>query len=161
MTDRSDDVRARINPFRLDLEQQRKRAKELRQAFVAGDESARGRFRLHHPTILKVEDVPAHSLRLSDAQLVVAREAGVPSWPKLKAHVRAMRRTLERITRGGAAPDGDMMTLHVRCGSDIKSTLQEAGFVGDFLEYSDPLCQGPVVGDGHWLDRRADFLFGA
>jgi hypothetical protein len=165
VTDRSEQARAPATqatrpqtPFRLDLEQQRKRAKELRQAFLAGHEAARGRFRLHHPTILKDDNTLARFLKLSDAQLVIARELGLPSWPKLKAHVLAMRRTLQGITRGAAAPDGDMTTLHVRCGSDIKSTLQEAGFLGHFLEYSDPLCQGPVVDDVGWLDRRADFL---
>jgi hypothetical protein len=51
-----------------------------------------------------------------------------------------------------------MPTLHIRCGSDIKSRLAEAGFTGDFLEYSDVLCQGPVLHDPSWLDHRADFL---
>jgi hypothetical protein len=40
--------------------------------------------------------------------------------------------------------DADASTLHVRCGSDIRDGLREAGFAGDFLEYSDPICQGPV-----------------
>ena len=48
--------------------------------------------------------------------------------------------------------------MHVRCGSDIPASLRDAGFAGDFLEYSDALCQGPVVDDAGWLDRRADFL---
>jgi hypothetical protein len=43
-----------------------------------------------------------------------------------------------------SAPDGDCGTLHVRCGSDIRQTLRDAGFTGDFLEYSNPYCQGPV-----------------
>ena len=40
--------------------------------------------------------------------------------------------------------DGDLPTLHIRCGSDIRDTLRESGLAGDFLEYSDPVCQGPV-----------------
>jgi hypothetical protein len=40
--------------------------------------------------------------------------------------------------------DDDLRTLHIRCGSDIRGTLTDAGFVGDFLEYSDPICEGPV-----------------
>ena len=51
-----------------------------------------------------------------------------------------------------------MATLHVRCGSDIGPGLKQAGFVGDFLEYSDPFCQGPVPAGSGWLDQRADFL---
>ena len=40
--------------------------------------------------------------------------------------------------------DDDLRTLHVRCGSDIRQALTEADFAGDFLEYSDPICEGPV-----------------
>ncbi len=34
--------------------------------------------------------------------------------------------------------------VHVRCGSDIRDALSEAGIPGDFVEFSDPICQGPV-----------------
>jgi hypothetical protein len=142
--------------FRLDLEQQRKRAKDLRRAFLAGDGNAEHRFRQHHPAISK--DKPVGPVKLADAQLVIARELGLPSWPKLKTHILAMHDMRDRIARGLTAPDRDLTTLHIRCGSDIKSRLSEAGFTGDFLEYSDPLCQGPVINDPSWLDRRADFL---
>ena len=155
MSDQSDQVRARavgFEPaFRLDLEQQRKRAKELRQAFLAGDPSAHRRFRQCHPGFWKDGGLwkdgatASRPVKLSDAQLVIAREIGLPSWRKLKAHILAMRGMRERIAHGAAAPDQDMTTLHIRCGSDIKSTLREAGFTGDFLEYSDALCQGPVL----------------
>ncbi|RED49670.1 DUF1835 domain-containing protein [Aestuariispira insulae] len=37
-----------------------------------------------------------------------------------------------------------MRQLHLRCGSDIAERLFEAGFEGDYLEWSDPVCQGPV-----------------
>ncbi len=69
-----------------------------------------------------------------------------------------MDRAWDRIARGGVAPDRGVATLHIRCGSDIRPVLQEAGFVGDFLEYADPFCQGPVVAEPEWLDRRAAFL---
>jgi hypothetical protein len=141
-------------PFRLDLEQQRKRAKELLRTFRAGDEAASQRFRRHHPGA----DPASRPIKLSDAQLVIAREIGLPSWPKLKAHILTMRGMRDRIAQGAPAPDRDMTTLHIRCGSDIRSRLSEAGFLGDFLEYSDPLCQGPVVDGVSWLDRRVDFL---
>jgi hypothetical protein len=148
------------SPFRLNLEQQSKRAKELLKGMRAGDAEAVARFRLHHPRASGLrETVPPETLaRLSEAQLVVARELGLPSWPKLKAHIEAMDRSWRRIVRGDAAPDRDMATLHIRCGEDIALTLRQAGFVGDFLEYSDPLCQGPVLDEPEWLRRRASFL---
>ena len=40
--------------------------------------------------------------------------------------------------------DGDARTLHIRCGSDLKASLQEAGFRGDFYEHSYPYVIGPV-----------------
>ncbi|MCR9220436.1 MAG: DUF1835 domain-containing protein [Alphaproteobacteria bacterium] len=45
-----------------------------------------------------------------------------------------------------------MTDLHIRCGSDIRDGLAEAGVPGDFLEWSDPLCRGPAPAG---LDRRA------
>jgi hypothetical protein len=142
--------------FRLDLEQQRKRAKELRLAFLAGDTTAQRRFRQHHPAFFR--DDGARPGKLADAQLVIAREIGLPSWPKLKAHILAMRQMRDRIERGTDAPDADPPTLHIRCGSDIKSRLAQAGFTGDFMEYSDPLCHGPIVDDPSWVDHRARFV---
>ena len=150
MSDRSDPARPpeaprAASPFRLNLEQQRKRAKELLKALLADEAEAWRRLRAHHPSGAEVA-----APRLSEAQLVIARELGLPSWPRLKAHVEAMDRGWARIRRGGAAPDRDMATLHIRCGADIAPTLRQAGFLGDFLEYSDPLCQGPVLEGPGW-----------
>lgn len=63
-------------------------------------------------------------------------------------------------TRDGT-PDGACTTLHIRCGSDIRDSLRSAGFVGDFLEDSDPLCQGPVPCGAGLLEKRATFLAAA
>ncbi len=38
-------------------------------------------------------------------------------------------------------------TVHVRCGSNIRRSLQQTGIGGRFVEFSDPVCQGPVPGD--------------
>ena len=152
--------KADASPFRLNLEQQRKRAKDLLKGWRRADAEALGRFRLHHPQASSTTDavLPDHRARLSEAQLIVARELGLPSWPKLKSHIRAMDRTRQRIAQGDVAPDRAMTTLHIRCGSDIFSTLREAGFAGDLLEYSDPLCQGPVLDEAGWLERRGAFI---
>ncbi|MFA7431480.1 MAG: DUF1835 domain-containing protein [Rhodospirillaceae bacterium] len=56
------------------------------------------------------------------------------------------------------APDGDRPTIHLRCGSDIRQTLREGGFVGGFVEYADPVCQGPVPDGPGLLSTRAAFL---
>jgi hypothetical protein len=60
---------------------------------------------------------------------------------------------------GRAAGAAD--TLHIRCGSDIYEGLRCAGVRGDYLEYADPLCQGPVpatASDEALRRHRAAFL---
>jgi ankyrin repeat protein len=76
-----------VLPAAPSLEQLRKLARELQRAFEAGELVARARVREHHPH-------PRAKFRLADAQLVVAREHGFASWPRLKAYV-------ERITTHG------------------------------------------------------------
>src|SRR5688572_16537998 len=64
---------------RLNLGQQRKLAKELLKAFRADDGDARQR------VARQLGGAPAE-LKLAQAQLVIAREAGFPSWARLKHH---------------------------------------------------------------------------
>jgi hypothetical protein len=54
----------------------------------------------------------------------------------------------------------DQGTLHIRCGSDIEPALRDAGFVGPFLAFADPFCQGPVFDEPQeaFLARRAAFI---
>ena len=70
-------------PF--NLEQQRKRAKELVRAARAGDPHARARLAAvgPHPS------AASPRLTLADAQYAIAREAGFASWPALVAAARA------------------------------------------------------------------------
>lgn len=52
-------------------------------------------------------------------------------------------------------------TVNIRCGSDIREKLGEGGVPGDFVEYSDPVCQGPVPDDvpaARFRDMRAAFI---
>ena len=70
------------------LEQLRRRAKELLRELRAGEPSALVRLVAQHPN-------PPERPRLADAQLVIAREHGFPSWPRLRAYV-------ERLASRGA-----------------------------------------------------------
>ena len=67
-------------PASPSLEQLRRQAKDLLRAHRAGDEAARARVAAQHPR-------PDEPLKLSGAQLVIAREHGFPSWPRLRAYV--------------------------------------------------------------------------
>lgn len=72
-------------PSNPSLDQQKNLAKELLDAFRAGDREARDRVRAELPD--------KERITLADTQFVVAREYGFESWPKLSAHIQA---------RGGA-----------------------------------------------------------
>jgi ankyrin repeat protein len=68
-------------PERPDLDQLRRQAKELRDGFRRGDAAAAERFGRHHPAALQ------SVASLASAQLVIARELGFASWPRLKAAI--------------------------------------------------------------------------
>lgn len=94
---------ARVLPAAPNLAQQKQLARELLVAARSGDSEALSRFQRHHPkhTGEGAARLDPARLSLHDAQLVLAREYGFPSWPRLKAHIDAVvtaRRTypLER-----------------------------------------------------------------
>lgn len=74
-------------PARPSLEQLRKQAKELLKGYRADDPSTVTRFQSHHP-----RGTPEKEVALADAQLVLSREYGFPSWAKLKHHVESLQR---------------------------------------------------------------------
>ena len=71
----------------LNLEQQKKQAREFLRALRAGNPDALARLRARH---LRWNDLPDEEVRqdvaLHDAQFVMAREQGFASWTKLKAY---------------------------------------------------------------------------
>lgn len=73
-------------PARPDLEQYKKQAKELARACRTNNAEARARLAVHHP-----RGAAAPAVKLSDAQLVIAREHGFESWPRFAAHIEQMR----------------------------------------------------------------------
>ena len=78
-------AQSRALPERPSLEQLRKQAKDLLRDARRGDESALGR------VATLGRDVHGARITLADAQLVIAREHGFPSWPKLVRHVESSR----------------------------------------------------------------------
>lgn len=68
-------------PDRANLDQLRKQAKELRQRVEAGDVAAAARVRKH------LDESRRQPLKLADAQFVIAREYGSPTWADLKRRV--------------------------------------------------------------------------
>lgn len=145
---------------RLNLDQQKKRAKELQHALSTGETEALQRASKHHPRASKLStrEIAGAITKLSDAQLIIAREMGVESWPKLRQHIGQLTKARHDIAGGAEAPDADRHTVHIRCGSDIREGLKTAGFIGSFVEFADPYCHGPVP-NGKDLDSvRAAFV---
>ena len=139
---------------RLNLEQQRKRAKELLKSARAQQGDAQTRISIHLPG-KSIED-----LQLADSQIVIARENGFASWPKLKSHIDRITEHQRQIASGHLPKLDTVQTLHLRCGSDISHCLKLAGVVGAFMEFSDPFCQGPVpdVPLPDFIETRARFI---
>jgi ankyrin repeat protein len=82
-------------PVRPNLDQLKHQAKDLLHAIREGDAAAVSQLRKHHPRQQAMPIDPA-TVKLADAQIVLARSYGLPSWPRL---VTACRMT-EAIWRG-------------------------------------------------------------
>ena len=80
------------SPSPLNLEQQRKRAKDLLRSFRAGKPAAAKRIREHLPRAQRLEPQALLTSRLSlaEAQFVLAREAGFSSWPRFKETLESL-----------------------------------------------------------------------
>jgi len=83
----------------LNLEYQKKQARQLLRGIRSGEAEALHRLLQHHGRWAAVdESVVRQLVALHDAQLVVAREQGFASWPKLKAYADpASRRRHTRL----------------------------------------------------------------
>jgi hypothetical protein len=137
--------------FRLNFEQQGKRAKELLKAARSGDSEALARFK--------------SPPKLAEAQHLIAQQLRFENWAELKHHISQMTRERESVLAqaelqpNARSPlDGDLRTLHIRCGSDLKLPLQKAGFGGDFYEHNYPYLIGPVREGPGCFEQRARFL---
>jgi len=91
-------------PKRLNLEFDRKQAKALLADYRAGEPAAAQRFAAFHPGCASAAP------KLTDAQLVIAREHGFASWPRWKAFVE---------TRGLGRRRQAEIVLQAICSSDI------------------------------------------
>jgi hypothetical protein len=78
----------------LNLEQQKKQARELLRAIRGGSPEAFARLRSQHLRWANTDDATVRQeLALHDAQFVIAREQGFASWTKLKAYAEPSPRS--------------------------------------------------------------------
>ena len=71
----------------IDLEQYKTQAKELLRQSRAGDADALRRIAHHHRRYATPSPPDPQTLRLADAQLVIARENGLRSWTRFKSYL--------------------------------------------------------------------------
>jgi hypothetical protein len=84
-------------PARPNPEQLKKQAKELLKSHKCGEPDGLRRIQENHPDWgnSSAQELCAAQFSLGDAQLVIAREYGCASWPKLKAAVESIMATLD------------------------------------------------------------------
>ena len=133
----------RLKDFRLNFEQQQKRAKELLKAARAGDSAATARFKATPP-------------KLAEAQFLIARELRFDSWAALKQHIAHM--TLARQAMNTSVLDSELRTLHIRGGHDLIEPSQQAGFRADWYVDVYPYFEGPIREGPGCLEQRARFI---
>ena len=78
-------------PDRPHLDVPKREARELLDQWRKGDPDALERIRRRHPEFVRADDsaIAAAAFRLSDAQLVIAREYGFAHWTELKQRIEA------------------------------------------------------------------------
>jgi ankyrin repeat protein len=141
-------------PAQPSLTQLKHQAKDLLKEFRAGAPDALQRFRERHP-----HGQPA-APNLSDAQLVIAREYGFSSWPKLKRHVDLLTDVEERIALLQAEfASGDPETkLRLLKPAHAKERFQNYDPTASALSYADArLLVANREGYAYW-DKYDSFL---
>ena len=151
---------SRSLPVRLDLEQQKKQAKELLQSFTAGDAEAQSRVRAALPDKSRIT--------LADAQFVLAREYGFVSWAALKEHIEAQSRDErtpeERMHDAFRRTDADAVRRLFRQFPQLRARIDEPMFGFNspaIVAYSKDLPMVEVLLEfGANPNRRSDWWAG-
>jgi len=102
-----------------DLDQLKRQAKELLEAFVAGLPDAVAEVNAHY------RDADAATFALSHAQLVLARAYGFDSWPKLKAYVDGA--TVTRLADAVRAGDVERARAMIKARPELVNMQMSYG----------------------------------
>ena len=108
-------------PARPNLEMQHKRAKDLLRGAWAGATDALKRIKALHPQ----PPEPDH-LTLADAQLVIARGYGFPSWSALKHKIESLTKTpVEQFLSALHAGDVERVRTLLEKHEDVRAAINE------------------------------------
>ena len=102
-------------PPRPNLEQYKKQAKDLVKDRAEAAPDALLRIQRHHPRLADLPelDVQRASFKLSDAQLIIAREHAFESWAKFARHVQALHVAQSNQTTARIPVDGIELAAEV------------------------------------------------
>jgi ankyrin repeat protein len=98
-------------PERPDIDQLKRQAKELLEAFASGTPEAHSEVRAHY------RDADRATFALHDAQLVLARAYGFGSWSKLKAYVEGA--TDQRLVAAVRAHDLQLVSALLKARPEL------------------------------------------
>jgi ankyrin repeat protein len=118
----------RTLPAQPDLDQLKRQAKELLDAFRAGDGGAVAEVSLFY------RDADAATFALHDAQLALARSYGYDSWPKLKAYVDGV--TVERLVEAVRANDPGQVRALLQVRPELVRMVEAWNYEFTALHYA-------------------------
>ncbi|MEO9000163.1 MAG: ankyrin repeat domain-containing protein, partial [Rhodanobacter sp.] len=141
----------RTLPEHPDFEQLKRQAKELRRLSTAGDPAALERFRILPAFAGQPSELLAGAtLALHDAQSVIAREHGFPSWKALAEHVeeltmlrdQAVVAFVEAATDGRSGRAQRLLARHPDLG---RADFHAALVLGDAAQAEARLTRNPAL----------------
>jgi ankyrin repeat protein len=131
-------------PPRPHLENLKKRAKQILKGQQSGDHAILKEIQEHHPRWRgsSEQEIQAARFTLADAQLVIARQYGFESWPKLKAEVllrqdtpsaELVKRLRDAAGRGDLDQLNSLLDVHPDLinepgGQGVRTALHQAVF---------------------------------
>lgn len=116
-------------PPEANLRQLKNQAKDLCRACREGDPHAIRRMRQTHPNFsgLSQTEIAAAGIQLADAQLVIARESGFESWPRLKQHIESLSLSTTNMHQLVTSDDVQAMREAVAQNPESVNQLNESG----------------------------------
>ncbi len=114
-------------PSKLSLRQLRNQATNLLRAIQAGEPDAIRRIGEFHPRFSDSfqAEIAAAEIVLADAQLVIARELGFDSWPRLKKHFDSLSHSATNMHR--LVIEGNLQAVQEAVAQDPESVNEPNG----------------------------------
>jgi hypothetical protein len=133
-------------PARPHLDVPKRQARELLEQCRNGERDALHRILRRHPKFenLREDRVPASTIKLSDAQLVIAREYGFSSWAALKRRI-AVRSTADALEEAIRSADRDAVVAILRAHPEMLDLPLRSGDWGPPMSHAANLGQLEII----------------